>query len=74
MLRFEGEEEVRINIFATTVSLHLVPMVTQMRYNYWTIEVQKAPQKQGKLSTPPRLRDIRSICVISASYYPFIGL
>ena len=24
--------------------------------------------------SPPRLRDIRSICVISASYYPFIGL
>ena len=36
MLRFEGEEEVRINIFATTVSPHLVPMVdvvvTQIRY------------------------------------------
>ena len=25
-------------------------------------------------SSPPRLSDIRSICVISASYYPFIGL
>ena len=27
-----------------------------------------------KDSPPPRLRDIRSICVISESYYPFIGL
>ena len=29
--------------------------------------------KLGAFS-PPRLPDIRSICVISASYYPFIGL
>jgi len=30
--------------------------------------------KVPKWKSPPRLRDIRSICVISASYYPFIGL
>ena len=29
---------------------------------------------EGGALTPPRLPDIRSICVISASYYPFIGL
>ena len=30
--------------------------------------------RSGRGDAPPRLRDIRSICVISASYYPFIGL
>ena len=60
-----------------------ISFITQMHVSMYrilerngrnTIIDQPSEVRPDLLISPPRLSDIRSICVISASYYPFIGL
>ena len=53
---------------------HHTPTPVDVDYLAWNNGKEILRWGVADIQTPPRLRDIRSICVISASYYPFIGL